>query len=190
MVKEVCSSLNNKLGKWLTPCVIVAALVVIAILWMVRGSNTVVLAAPVKSGFMGQAPEWSNYPEVFTLFKVDWCPHCKKAAPEWADMKEQVGQMGLPVKVQEIDGDANPQVVKEAGVAAFPTMIYKKGGNEVKYDGPRDSQSLVNFVQQMVATPAPTLRPSAVPVMAPPTVPPTRVPTRVPTVAPTMGPMM
>lgn len=189
MVKEVCSSINNKLGKWLTPCVIVGALVVIAILWMVRGNNTVVLAAPVKSGFMGGPPQWSNYPEVFTLFKVDWCPHCKKAAPEWNAMKDEIQSKGLPVKVQEIDGDENPDVIKKAGVAAFPTMIYKKGGNEVKYDGPRDAKSLVNFVEQMVATPAATLRPSAVPI-DPKAARPTVAPAMRATVPPTMGPIV
>lgn len=163
MVKDVCASINTSLGKWLTPCVIVGALLVLVVLWLVRGNNTVVLAAPVKSGFMGNAPGMSNYPEVFTMFKVDWCPHCNKAAPEWEAMKDEVKATGLPVKVQEVDGDKMPGTVKQAGVSAFPTMIYKKGNNEVKYDGPRDAQSLTNFVQQMVATPAPTLRPSAVP---------------------------
>jgi thiol-disulfide isomerase/thioredoxin len=133
---------------------------------------------------MGAPLDHSNYPEVFTLFKVDWCPHCKKAAPEWEAMKEEVKQMGLPVNVKEVDGDANPEAVKAAGISAFPTMIYKKGGNEVKYDGPRDAKSLTDFVQQMVTTPAATLRPSAVPTTAP-----TVRPSVAATVGPTMGPI-
>jgi thioredoxin-like negative regulator of GroEL len=140
----------------------------------------------------------SNYPEVFTMFKVDWCPHCNKAAPEWEAMKDEVKATGLPVKVHEVDGDAAPGAVKQAGVSAFPTMIYKKGNNEVKYDGPRDAQSLTNFVKQMVATPAPTLRPSAVPMAVPsagpafiPSAAPVAIPSSValkPTIVPTMGP--
>lgn len=159
-MQKICSTINGSLGKWLTPCVMIAALLVIALFYMWDRSQQ----QKKKSGFMGGKADFSEYPEVFTMFKVDWCPHCKKAEPEWNQMKKTVEKMDLPVKVVEVDGDERPDEVKKAGVSAFPTMIYRKENNEVKYDGPRDSESLLSFVQQMVSTPVESIRPSAAPV--------------------------
>lgn len=177
---KVCSSINEKLGKYLTPCVLIGALLLLAILWLLRGSNTIVLTAPIKATKEGfEAPSWSDYPAVFTMYKVDWCPHCKAAAPEWNAMKESIQASGMPIKVQEIDGDQNPEACKKAGVQGFPTMVLEKGDLAVKYTGPRDAESLIKFAVNVASNPP-------VIVSAPPAAPAVPV---MPAMGPSMGPI-
>ena len=188
-MKNVCKKINDKLGAYITPCTVLGAILVIAIIMMLRSHNTVVIATPVKTKESFRSPSFSDYPAVFTMYKVDWCPHCKKAAPEWNKMKSTVKEMGMDVKIEEIDGDKEASKAKAAGVKAFPTMIYKRGTEEIKYDGPRDADSLIEFVDEM-ASRAPSAAPRA-PSAAPRA--PSRAPSaapRAPTMAPSMAPSM
>ena len=63
------------------------------------------------------------------------CPHCEAMRPAWEDAKKKLKKGGVEVEEKE-----SKQVGSDDGVSSFPTVVVKKGGQEVKrIEGSRDS---------------------------------------------------
>jgi thiol-disulfide isomerase/thioredoxin len=84
----------------------------------------------------------SDKPEIY-LFKADWCPHCKAFAPTW----DKLGK-ALSSKYQFItfDSEKDAEKIKKWNIKGFPTIIKKVGDNMQEYVGPRDEQSVKEFI--------------------------------------------
>lgn len=93
------------------------------------------------------------FPDVFTMYKASWCKHCQKAEPEWDSAAKDVAKSGVNVVMNKVDVDESPEIVKAAGVKAFPTMTIKDGktGKEEIYTGPRQAEALKTFVAEKAA---------------------------------------
>lgn len=85
------------------------------------------------------------------IAKADWCGHCRKAAPEFAKLKQASPLMlgnGQKVIVEELDADKDKDAVAALGVKGFPTlMAVKPGGEQVEYPGERTYDAVVTFLQ-------------------------------------------
>lgn len=85
------------------------------------------------------------------IAKADWCGHCRKAAPEFARLKEAspltLGN-GKKVIVEELDADKDKDAVSALGVKGFPSlMLVKPGGEQVEYPGERTYDAVVAFLE-------------------------------------------
>jgi len=85
-----------------------------------------------------------NTPTLY-LFKAEWCQHCVAFKPTWAKLQES-----LKNKIQFVtyDADKNSKEVKEYKIDGFPTMILKTNDKAIEYVGPRDKNSIVEFINQ------------------------------------------
>ena len=86
------------------------------------------------------------------IAKADWCGHCRKAAPEFARLKEasplSLGD-GRTVIVEELDADKDKSEIQRLGVKGFPTlMLEKSGGEKIEYPGERTYDAVVEFLRQ------------------------------------------
>jgi thiol-disulfide isomerase/thioredoxin len=86
------------------------------------------------------------------IAKADWCGHCRKAAPEFARLKEasplSLGN-GRTVVVEELDADKDKSEIQRLGVKGFPTlMLEKSGGEKIEYPGERTYDAVVEFLRQ------------------------------------------
>ena len=86
------------------------------------------------------------------IAKADWCGHCRKAAPEFARLKEasplSLGN-GRTVIVEELDADKDKSEIQRLGVKGFPTlMLEKSGGEKIEYPGERTYDAVVEFLRQ------------------------------------------
>ena len=86
------------------------------------------------------------------IAKADWCGHCRKAAPEFARLKEasplSLGN-GRTVIVEELDADKDKSAIQRLGVKGFPTlMLEKSGGEKIEYPGERTYDAVVEFLRQ------------------------------------------
>lgn len=86
------------------------------------------------------------------IAKADWCGHCRKAAPEFAKLKQasplSLGD-GRTVIIEELDADKDKSAISELGVKGFPTlMLEKSGGEKVEYPGERTYDAVVEFLKQ------------------------------------------
>lgn len=86
------------------------------------------------------------------IAKADWCGHCRKAAPEFARLKEAsplVLGNGKKVIVEELDADKNKSEIAALDVKGFPTLMVQKGGGEkVEYPGERTYDAVMSFLEQ------------------------------------------
>ncbi|KAH8691302.1 putative disulfide isomerase [Talaromyces proteolyticus] len=83
----------------------------------------------------------------FIKFYAPWCHHCQALAPAWLAMsKEMKGKLN----VGEVNCEVEKRLCKDAGVKAFPTMYFFKGGDKVEYDGLRGLGDLVDYAQKAV----------------------------------------
>lgn len=99
---------------------------------------------------------------VIYMFHVDWCPHCKKALPEWTMFKDEYNGKqvnGFIVECQDIDcTDKNntsvSQLLDKYKVEQYPTIkgvVPVAGGKdlEVEYDAKVTKTNLEQFVMSI-----------------------------------------
>ena len=99
------------------------------------------------------------------FFHANWCPHCKKAEPEWAAFKEKYN--GKLVNGAELkctnhdcsDVDSSENVDKQAlinkyNIKGYPTIKLitegEEGKNVIDFDSKITSKGLETFVQSML----------------------------------------
>lgn len=154
--EAACSKINGKL-RWMTPCVVIGIIVLVLVGSVLLGYFTGRKTAMMKrrEGYRTATNVGAHagpYPDVFTMYKADWCPHCQKCKPEWDKMEQNLQAKGVPVTTKVVDADASKTEVKEAGVEAFPTMIMTTSdGSKNTYKGPRKAAEMEKWVEGMIS---------------------------------------
>ncbi|KAJ9458517.1 Protein disulfide-isomerase 5-4 [Diplonema papillatum] len=97
---------------------------------------------------------------VLVMFKVDWCPYCRRIAPEYGsytrrvnegtiDLSEMVKGKGgdrWSFRVAQVDCEANKQVCTGEGISAFPTLRLYKRGHFVEFKSDVRASVLNEFI--------------------------------------------
>ena len=92
----------------------------------------------------GGGNEELSQKEVY-LFKAEWCPHCKSFKPTWDELSQKFSNK---YKFITYDSDKNKTEIKNWLVKGFPTIILKDGEKAIEYVGPRDIESLSDFINK------------------------------------------
>ena len=90
----------------------------------------------------GGAKVDEHTPEL-SLFKADWCGHCKNFKPTWANLKSKYNN----IKYNEYDADKDTDIIKNFNIKGFPTIMLKHNNKMIEYEGDRDINSILSFVQ-------------------------------------------
>lgn len=77
------------------------------------------------------------------LFKADWCPHCKQFKNTWSNLKKD---FGTKVNFIMFDADKDASKIKEFNIEGYPTLILKSGEKAIEYVGPRNFESVKEFI--------------------------------------------
>ena len=101
----------------------------------------------------------NNMDIVITLYHVDWCPHCKKAMPEWNQFKDEYdGKLVNGYKVVCVDLDCTDDsdrkindVLKAKGIESFPTVKAVMPGTDgkemtISFESKTTKKNLEKFV--------------------------------------------
>ena len=83
------------------------------------------------------------------MFKVDWCPHCKKALPIWEDLSEEYqGKKinGYKVNFILVDGEADPDTTDQYNIKGYPTIKLVKDNQIIEYDAKPDRDTILQFL--------------------------------------------
>jgi len=83
-----------------------------------------------------------NTTEIY-LFKADWCGHCRGFKPTWEKISKELSSK---YKFITVDADKDSDKIKKWNIQGFPTIIKKVGDNAQEYVGPRDEQSVREFI--------------------------------------------
>ena len=92
------------------------------------------------------------------FFHADWCPHCKKAEPEWNafktanDKKQTNGYIIRCASVDCTDAEESSakQMITRFGVDSYPTIKMDKDNTTIDYDSKVTLSSLTSFVDIML----------------------------------------
>lgn len=91
------------------------------------------------------------------FFHVDWCPHCKKALPEWkAFCAQNDGKEinGYVIKCVDIDcTKETPEVtraINQYHIDSYPTVKMLRDENVIDFESKITSTSLNTFVNTML----------------------------------------
>lgn len=91
------------------------------------------------------------------FFHVDWCPHCKKALPDWNKFKSSHNGKeinGYILKCIDLDctnetGDVTAAINKYS-IDSYPTIKLVKDEKTIDFDSKITSNSLEQFVNTML----------------------------------------
>jgi len=85
--------------------------------------------------------------DVFVEFYAPWCGHCKSLAPKWEELAKEFSS-NKNVVIAKLDATDNEIDVAGVEVQGFPTLyFFPAGGAPIKYDGPRETDDLAEFVR-------------------------------------------
>jgi thiol-disulfide isomerase/thioredoxin len=91
------------------------------------------------------------------FFHVDWCPHCKKALPEWTkfksefDGKEIHGYVVRCVDLNCTNEDAHiTGAINRYNIDSYPTVKMLKDEDVIDFDSKISSSALEAFVNSML----------------------------------------
>jgi thiol-disulfide isomerase/thioredoxin len=91
------------------------------------------------------------------LFSADWCPHCKKAEPEWNAFYDEYNDKeinGYIMNLQKInctnETTESRQLMTKYNVEGFPTVIMVKDGETISFDAPVKTSTLTQFCYTML----------------------------------------
>lgn len=90
--------------------------------------------------------EIQNSDETWVIdFWADWCQPCKKLAPIFEEVSEELGD----VNFGKVDMEEQQQLGTSMGVRALPTMVIMKGDEEVaRTSGVKKKDELKNWIQE------------------------------------------
>ena len=84
------------------------------------------------------------------FFSADWCPHCKKAKPEWDKfsseyVNKKIGNYKvMPESVDCTDGEN--RLIQEYSIDGYPTVSMIKDGKRVNFSGRITDENIQQFV--------------------------------------------
>ena len=104
---------------------------------------------------LGQTDDSDNIiPKNATLyfFYTNWCPHCKKAQPEWLKLKDttQGSVKGINIVFKEIDCDKDTNLADKFKVNGYPTIKLVYDNKIYDYDAKPDEDTLVQFLNSVL----------------------------------------
>lgn len=119
---------------------------------MARNFNDLSNKKPISNG-QGGGEDVLIY-----FFHVDWCPHCKTAAPEWKtffDNYHNVEKNGYMIRCMEMDctKDDDPAVaemIQKFEIEGYPTIKMVKEGKTIEFDAKVTNNNLKQFIENMV----------------------------------------
>jgi len=98
-----------------------------------------------------------NKEAIVYFFHVDWCPHCKKALPEWNAFVDQYDGKeinGYVIKCISTDCTQESSSVKAAmnkfNISSFPTVKLVKDETTIDFESRITRTSLTSFVDTML----------------------------------------
>ncbi len=88
------------------------------------------------------------------FFHADWCPHCKRAKPEWDKIVKNYDNKDFgKYKMQMIDVDCSEgddPLIQKYSIDGYPTILMIKDGKRIDYDAKITYDNLDKFITDLL----------------------------------------
>lgn len=114
-------------------------------------SNAQGTSMPAPDG-IGAGGEGDKNAQLF-LFKVDWCPHCKKAKPIFDEVEKELNGSKVneyTVSFKTVDCEAEPDMADKFKIEGYPTIKLVKDGQVIEYDAKPDKDKIKEFLETVL----------------------------------------
>ncbi|XP_052742684.1 thioredoxin-related transmembrane protein 1 [Bicyclus anynana] len=81
-------------------------------------------------------------------FYAPWCPACNALGPAWTALGNSAKERNLEFKTGAVDVTKTPGLSGRFVVTALPTIYHVKNGEFRQYKGPRDADSMLDYVKR------------------------------------------
>lgn len=82
----------------------------------------------------------------FIKFYAPWCGHCKRLAPTWEELSEELAN-DSKIVIAHVDCTAAKDTCTKAEIRGYPTLeVFHNGKRLDKYQGGRDIGSLKTYI--------------------------------------------
>lgn len=92
--------------------------------------------------------------DMFSLYYVDWCPHCKTVKPMFEEFAKNgfVTVAGKNVKVRAIECEKQSKEAEGKPIKGYPTFLLETAeGKTVEYQGDRSPEAWMKFLEEQLA---------------------------------------
>tara|TARA_Y200000002_G_scaffold179573_1_gene148103 strand:- start:4899 stop:5369 length:471 start_codon:yes stop_codon:yes gene_type:complete len=97
---------------------------------------------------------------VIYFFHADWCPHCKKAQPEWNSfLQNNDGKVMQGYKIHCVDVDCTNEddskattLINKFNIEGYPTIKMIKDGNVIDFESRITNSTLNSFLETMLSS--------------------------------------
>jgi thiol-disulfide isomerase/thioredoxin len=140
--------------------ILIISLLILFIIVAIYGFRHFYLKSKKNGDFKNVANANRRDPEIeIYLFWTDWCPHCKKAKPDWVAFQQEYNGQSInnfAIKCTDVDcsDDKDAKVknlLSQYKVKSYPTIVALKNSEPVEFDAKISKSSLDQFVQSLTA---------------------------------------
>lgn len=92
--------------------------------------------------------------DIFSLYYVDWCPHCKSVKPAFEEFAKNgfVTVAGRNVKVRAVECEKQSELAAGKPIKGYPTFLLETAeGKTVEYQGDRTPEAYMKFLEEELA---------------------------------------
>jgi thiol-disulfide isomerase/thioredoxin len=96
----------------------------------------------------------NNDDVLIMLFKTEWCPHCKKALPEWYKFVDYIDELNetidYTIRSSIIDCDKQEDIANKYNIESYPSIILLYKNKTYYYDASADKDNLITFLESSI----------------------------------------
>ena len=142
--------IKNKLNVNIPNWVLLLITIVIIIIILV---NLNIISSPMNISTTNSMIDLNNLTgggteTTFTLYYVEWCPHCQVVKPEWEKLENDT-DLKDKINIVKINCEENEEIVKEKNIEGFPTILLTHNGKEIGYNGDREYDDFKKYLQNL-----------------------------------------
>jgi thiol-disulfide isomerase/thioredoxin len=88
------------------------------------------------------------------FFHADWCPHCKRAKPEWDNIVKNYDNKDFgkyKLKTIEVDcSEGDDPLIQQYSIDGYPTILMIKDDKRIDYDAKISYDNLDKFITDLL----------------------------------------